>query len=69
MSLHELADIHSTLVSWHKHLEPIKSTPFLPDDVKRVMKLIEENNIGMLTLILHLMLRATMNENTVTLTR
>ena len=37
--------------------EGIRSNPYLPDDVRRVLEIVEENNIGMLNLILHLMFR------------
>ena len=53
----------------HFFLEGIKSTPYLPDDVIRVLEIVEENNIGLLNLILHLMLRAGLSDGTVTVTR
>ena len=64
----ELAEVHQTLVTWHAHLEGIKGSA-VPREVLRVAAIVEENNIGLLTLILHLMVRAGESEGTVTLTK
>ena len=65
----ELAEVHQTLVTWHGHLEGIKGSALVPGEVLRVAAIVEENNIGLLTLILHLMVRAGEAGGTVTLTK
>ena len=65
----ELAEVHQTLVTWHGHLEGIKGSALVPGEVLRVAAIVEENNIGLLTLILHLMVRAGESGGTVTLTK
>ena len=50
-------------------VEGVKNAEILPDDVQRVLKIVEENNIGLMNLILHLMLRANMNQGVATLNR
>ena len=65
----ELAEVHQTLVTWHGHLEGIKVSPVVPGEVLRVATIVEENNIGLLTLILHLMVRAGQSGGSVTLTK
>ena len=65
----ELAEVHQTLVTWHAHLEGIKGSGVAPREVLRVAAIVEENNIGLLTLILHLMVRAGESGGTVTLTK
>ena len=65
----ELAEVHQTLVTRHAHLEGIKGSGVVPGEVLRVAAILEENNIGLLTLILHLMVRAGQSEGTVTLTK
>ena len=65
----ELAEVHQTLVTWHAHLEGMKGSAVVPREVLRVAAIVEENNIGLLTLILHLMVRAGQSGGTVTLTK
>ena len=65
----ELAEVHQTLVTWHAHLEGMKGSAVVPREVLRVAAIVEENNIGLLTLILHLMVRAGETDGSVTLTK
>ena len=65
----DLAEVHETLVTWHHHLQEIKGSALVPGEVVRVVTIMEENNLGLLTLILHLMLRAAEAGGSVRLTR
>jgi len=65
----ELFDLHGTLVAWHKHLEGIRTSSYFPEDMQGMVTILEENNIGLLNLILHLMFRAALDGGTVTLNR
>ena len=49
--------------------ESIRTSPYVPEEIARVVTILEENNIGLLNLILHLMFRASLDGGTVTLNR
>ena len=65
----DLAEVHETLVTWHHQLEEIKKSGLVPGVVDRVVGVIQENNLGLLTTILHLMVRAAEADGSVRLTR
>ena len=65
----DLAEVHETLITWHHHLEEVKKSGLVPGVVERVVGIIQENNLGLLTTILHLMVRAAEAGGSVRLTR
>jgi len=65
----ELAGIHSTLVNWHNKIVYMRESIKLNDEVKQVLLNVEENNLGLLNLVLHMLYRAsTSTKGTVVIT-
>ena len=50
-------------------LEGIRTSSYFPEEMQGMVTILEENNIGLLNLILHLMFRAALDGGTVTLNR